>query len=104
MVTDLLRLVCQVIGIDTNTMSAHQAGTKRQKIPLGASRLQYFQRIDIQAVKYQCQFIDQGNIDVALGVFDDLGRFSDTNSAGLVRTGFDDLLIQRIDKISRFRR
>src|SRR6476646_9825562 len=35
-VAELLRLMCQIVGVDADTMTADQTGTKRQEIPLGS--------------------------------------------------------------------
>nr|GEU28556.1 hypothetical protein [Tanacetum cinerariifolium] len=89
------RLVGQVIRIDADAVAAHQAGAERQKIPLGAGRLQHFQRIDVEPVEDDGQFIHQRDVEVALGVFDDLGRLRHLDAGGPVHARFDHLLVQR---------
>ena len=74
MIADLLGLVGQVVGVDTDAVAADQAGPEGQEIPFGAGRLQDLQGVDARAVEDQGQFVDQGDVDVALGVLDDLGR------------------------------
>jgi len=65
-VTDLLGFVGEIVGIDTDAVTADEAGSERQKIPFRSRRIQYFFRIDSQAVEYQCQLVDQRDIDIAL--------------------------------------
>ena len=59
-----------------------------------ARRLQHFQRIDADLVEDDRQFVHQRDIQVALGVFDDLGRFRHLDGGGAVNTGSHDRLIQ----------
>ena len=58
-----------------------------------------FERVDAKPREDQAEFIHQRDVDVALRVLDDLGRFSDLDAAGLVCSGGDDLPIQGIDGI-----
>ncbi len=41
-------------------------------------------------MKNQCQFIHQRDIEIALRIFDDLGRFGDFNARCAMNPGFDD--------------
>src|SRR5699024_2700159 len=77
---DLRRLVGEVIRIDADAVAADQTGPKRQEVPFGAGRFEYFQRVDTEFVEKLGQVVDQGDVDVALGVFDDLGRLGDLDA------------------------
>ena len=81
MVADLLRLVGQVVRIDADAVAADQAGAERQEVPLGAGRLQHFQGVDAELVEQDRQVVDQGDVEVALGVLDHLGRFGDLDAS-----------------------
>jgi len=94
--------VGEVVWIDSNTVPAHEAGSERQKVPLGACRFEHFLRVYAQAVEEQRELVDEGDVDVALGVFDDFGCLCHADAAGLVRAGGDDLRIQRIDGVGHF--
>ncbi len=74
-------------------------GRKRREIPLGAGRLQHFQRVYAQFVEQFGQVVHQRDIQVALGVFDHLGRFGHLQRAGPVRTRGDDGAVQPVHKI-----
>ena len=89
-VTDLLRLVGQVVGIDADAVAAHQAGAKGQEVPFAAGGFQHFQGIYAEAMEDQREFVHQRDVEIALGVLDYLGGFGDLDGAGLVSAGGDD--------------
>ena len=103
-IADALRLVRQVIGIDANAMATHQAGAKRQKIPFAARRQQHGLGVDAHPVENQGQLINQCDIQVALGVFDDFGRLGHFDAGRGMRANRDDLVIQRVNLRGNFRR
>jgi len=74
-------------------VSAHQARLEGQEIPLAARRREYFLGVDLQAVE------DEGDVDVALGVLDDLGRLGDPDAAGLMGAGGDDAAVEVVDEV-----
>ena len=94
MVTQHLGLVGEIVGIDADAMPADQAGAEGEKIPLGAGGLQDFQGIDADLVEDQGQLIHQGDVEIALGVLDHLGRFGDLDAGRTVHTRGDDGIIQ----------
>ena len=55
-------------------------GPERQEVPLGAGRLEHVERVDADAVEDERQFVHQRDVEVALGVLDDLGRFGDLDA------------------------
>ena len=94
----------QVIGIDTDTVSTHQAGPKRQEIPFGTGGFQYFEGINAHFVEDNRQFIDQGDVEVALRIFDNLGGFGDLDTARFVRASGNDRAVEFIDLLGSFGR
>lgn len=102
-VADGLGLVGQVVGVHADAVAAHQAGPERQKVPFGAGGFQHFLGVDVQAVEDHRQLIDQGDVQVALGVFDHLGRFRHLDGGGLVGAGGDDGGVQVVDGVRHFR-
>ena len=84
MVADLLRLVRQVIRVNADAVTTHQARPERQEIPLGAGSLQHLGGVDAQAIEDQREFVHQRDVEVALGVLDHLGRLGDADAAGAV--------------------
>ena len=93
MVANLLGLVGEVVGVDADAVPADQAGAEGEEIPLGAGSRQHLGGIDAQAIENEGEFVDQGDIDVALGVLDDLGRLRDADAAGGKGAGRDDRLV-----------
>jgi hypothetical protein len=83
-------------------VAAHQPWTKGEEIPLASRGPQDGFRINPHLVDDECQLVNQGNVEVALGDFDDFGGLDDY-ALRLVRPSSDDFIIQRIDKFGDFR-
>ena len=96
-VADGLGLVGEVVGIDANAMAADQAGAEGQEVPFAAGGFEHFYRVDAEAGEEDGEFVDEGDVEVALGVFDDLGGFCDLDAAGGVGAGGDDAGVEGID-------
>ncbi len=71
-VADFLRLVGKVVGVNPDAVPAHEPRPELEEIPLGAGRLQHIVGVDAEPVENKGQFVHEGNIQVALGVFDNL--------------------------------
>ena len=78
-VAHFLGLVGDVERIDADAVAAHQAGLEGQEVPLGAGRLEHVARVDAQPVGDQGDLVDQGDVDVALGVLQHLGELGDAD-------------------------
>ena len=102
-VADLFGLVGQIVGVDADAMPADHARTEGEKIPLAARCLENLERIDIEPVEDDRQLIDQGDVQVALGVLDDLGCFGDLQAGGREGAGGDDAGVKRVDCLGDFR-
>ena len=74
-------------------MSADESGTKGQEVPLGPGRLEHLERVDTDLVKDDSELVDERNVQVALGVLDDLRRFGDLDAACPVHAGLDDAAV-----------
>ena len=85
-------------------MAAHQPGPERQEVPLGPCGNQYLFRVDVHALEDHGELVHEGDVDIALRVFDDLCGFRDLDAGRLVRAGGYDACVDRIDEISHFRR
>ena len=79
-------------------------GLKRQEVPLGAGRLQDLERIEPHAVEDQGQLVDQRNVDVTLGVLDDLGGLGHADARRRIGAGGDDAAVKGVDELCRLRR
>ena len=99
MVAHLLCFVREVIRIHADAVAADHAGAKGQKVPFAAGGFQYVQCVYPQAGKDDGKLVDQGNVQIALGVFNDFGGFCHLDAAGLVRPCANDLAVQRIHRL-----
>jgi hypothetical protein len=54
-------------------------------------------------VEQDGEFVHQRDVEVALGVLDDLGRLGDADALGLVGAGGDDLAVERVDGLGDLR-
>ena len=81
MVTEFGRFKSKIVRVDSNAMSSHQSGKEFQKIPFGSGSLQHLVGIDVHFVEDHGQLIHEGNVDVALCVFNDLGGFGHFDGA-----------------------
>ena len=90
MVPQALGLEGEIVGIHPDAVPPHQPGAEGEKIPFRPRRLQNLQRVDALALKNQGQFIHQGNVEVTLGVLDDLGGLRSLDVGGHVNPSRDD--------------
>ena len=103
-IADLFRLVGQIVRVNADAMPADHARAEGQEVPLAARCLENLQRVDIEAVEDDRKFIDQGDVQVALGVLDDLGCFGHLQAGCREGAGGDDAGVERIDRLGDFRR
>ena len=101
MIANFLGFMRKVIRVHTDTVPAHKAGTKVQEVPLGACCIQNRLGVDVHPVEDLRQLVDQGNIDIALTVLDDFGRFGDANAIGAICAGGNNAGIKRINLVGR---
>ncbi len=92
-VADGLGFVGEVVRVNANAVAADQAGAKGEEIPLATGRLEYRLGVDTHLVEDECELVDEGDVEVALGVFDDLGGFSDLDAVSLVGACCDDFVV-----------
>lgn len=101
-VADGLRLVGEVVGVHADAVAADQARTEGQEVPLAAGGLQHGLGVDAHLVEDDGQLVDEGDVDVALGVLDDLGGFGHLDAFGLVGADDDDLAVELVDQLGHF--
>ena len=77
-------------------MPPHQARPEWQEVPLAACGFQHFQGVDADPVEDDRQLVHKGNVQVALGVFNDLGGFGHLDGAGPAGAGRDDAGVKRV--------
>src|SRR3546814_14831831 len=71
----MMLLIAEIKGINAEAVAADKAGSKRQKIPLGLSRVQHVIDRNAHFLENLRDFVNEGDVDVALRVLDDLGGF-----------------------------
>ena len=103
-VADFLGLVGDVERIDADAVAADQARLEGQEVPLGAGGLEHVARVDAQPVGDQGDLVDQGDVDVALGVLQHLGELGDADRRGAVGAGRDHALVDGVDDVERLGR
>ena len=94
-------LVGEVVGVYSDAMPAHEAGTKGQEIPLRAGRLEDFQGVDADFMEDDRQLVHQRDIEVTLRVFDHLRSFGHLDRAGAIHAGRHDTAVDLGDAIQR---
>jgi len=97
--SDFLGLVSEVVGVDADAVAADEAGPEREEVPFAAGGGQDGVGVEAEAVKQHGQLVDEGDVDVALGVFDDLGRLGYADAGRKVGASGDDAVVQRIDEV-----
>ena len=73
MISRILGLVRQIIWINSDAMSANKPRPEREEIPLRFRPDGI--RIDIHLVEQHGELVHESDIDIALGILDDFGRF-----------------------------
>ena len=90
LVAELLRLCRQVVGIDADAVTAHEAGPELEEVPLRAGGGEHVGGADAHAVEDQRELVHERDVDVALRVLDDLGGLCDLDRGRPVDAGVDD--------------
>ena len=98
-----LGALCQIVGVNTDAVAAHQTGTEGQEIPLGACGLQHVEGVNTHLVEDLAQFVHEGDVDVALRVLNDLGGLCHLDGGGQVCAGSDDAGIHLVDILTYLR-
>ena len=81
-VARLGRPVGEVERIDADAMAAHQARRKIEEVPFGPCRVEHLEDRKSKPVADHRHLVDEGDVDVALGVLDGLGRLGGLDVAG----------------------
>ena len=63
----------EVVGIDADAVAAHQPGLEVEEVPLGAGGVEHVVDREAEAAEDHGHLVDEGDVDVALGVLDHLG-------------------------------
>ena len=101
MIAGLFGAKRQVIRIDADAVPADQPRLEIQEIPFGRRCREHVAGIDAELMKDGGQFVHEGDIEIALRVFDDLGGFGDLDRRRAVDAGLDHRTIDVGDDIER---
>ncbi|MPN49365.1 hypothetical protein SDC9_196985 [bioreactor metagenome] len=101
-VTERFSLTGQIIGVDTDTMTAHQSRTIFQKIPFGTSSIEYIVGVYAYFVENQRQFIYKRDIHIALSIFDNFRSFGHFYAGRFVCSCGDNRSVKIVYNISNF--
>ena len=71
---EALRAMAEIIRIDADAVAADQPGVEAQEVPLRARRLEHVERGQAELAENLGDLVHEGDVDVALGVLDHLGR------------------------------
>jgi hypothetical protein len=80
---------------------ADQPRLEGQEIPLGRGCGQDLRSVDPQAVEDNRDFVHERDVDVALRVLEDLGRFGDLDRRGATDAGGDDAAVEGRELVGR---
>jgi hypothetical protein len=103
-VTQLFGFVREVIRVHADAVATHHARAKWQEVPLAACGLQHFQRVDAHSLEDDRQFVDEGDVQVALAVLNHLGGFGHFDAAGFPGARFDDAVVKSVYTVGHFGR
>ena len=87
MIAGLFGAIGQVIGIDADAVAADKSRLKRQEIPFGPRGGQHVAGVDAERMEDQRQLVHEGDVEIALGILDDLGGFCDLDRGRAMDAG-----------------
>lgn len=92
----------QVVGVDADAVAADESGFEGQEVPLGGCGFEDVGGVDAHQCEDFREFVDEGDVDVALGVLNHLGGFGDLDGARQVGTGGYHAAVHFVDEFSDF--
>ncbi|MBF0245449.1 MAG: hypothetical protein HQL31_09295, partial [Planctomycetes bacterium] len=101
LITQGTGLVGEIVGINPDTVTTDQPRKEGQEVPLGAGRSQHVPGADIHAVEDQRQLVHERDVEVALRILDDLGRFGDLDRGRPENPCRDDAAVELRDRLQR---
>jgi hypothetical protein len=84
-------------------VAADQAGLELEEVPLGAGRREHVAGVYAHALEDERELVHQGDVEVALGVLDHLGRLRDLDGGGAMDAGGDHALVDPRDDVEDLR-
>ena len=99
-----LRLLDKVVGIHADAVAAHKTRAQFDEVPLGCRRLDHVVRVDVHRIEDLRQLVHEGNVDIPLGILDDLGSLRHLDGRSLMRPVHQDGVIDGVHDIGNLRR
>lgn len=87
MIAKLLSLVGKVVRVDANAMAADKAGLEAQRVPLGIHTFDDLGCVNSHTVKNHGKLVHKRNVNIPLGVLNDLDSLSGLDGGDRVSTG-----------------
>ena len=103
LITDHFRLMRKVIGVDADAVAPYEPGPEFEEIPFRAGCFQRLGCVDAQTIENDRQLVHERNVEVALGVLDDLRRLRDFDAGCAVDAQFHYCTVERSDAFEGFR-
>jgi len=100
MMPQALRQVAEVKRVDPDAMPADQPRLEAEEIPLGPGRVEHVPRRHPDLGHDLGDFVHEGDVDVALGILDHLGRFGRADRRGAEHPGGRDRAIDLRHRLS----
>ena len=97
-VSDALRLVGEVVGVDADAVPSHESGAVFQEVPLRSGGFEHVAGVDSETVKNEGELVHKRDVDVALSVLDCLRGLGHLDAGGEVGSGFDDAAVDSVHK------
>ncbi len=94
----------EVVGIDADAVAADQAGAEVEEVPLGAGGVQHVVDGEAEAAEDHGHLVDEGDVEVALGVLDHLGGLGGADVRGDVDAAAGDLAVEGGEALGHLRR
>ncbi len=94
----------EVVRVDAYAVAADESGLEGQEVPFGRGGFENVLRVDAHEGEDFRQFVDEGDVDVALRVLYHLGGFGYLDGGSEVRACGDDRRIHFVDEAADFGR
>ena len=92
----------EIIGVDPDAVSSDKSWLERQKVPFRSRGGEHLVRVDSDQMENFRKLIDECDVQVPLGVFNDFCRFRHLDAACLVRAAGQNGSVKGVHNIRRF--
>ena len=103
-IAQTLGALSQIVGVNRDAVSTYQARIHFDEVPFGACSLQDILRVDAQQAADLRELVDEGDVDVALGIFYDLSSLCHLDTGSTVGSVLKHGVINIINEFGCLRR